>query len=220
MKTIKKGRDEEQKGVNTVDVVGANLQDKHSSSVVNMKIQEALEKLKDGNAKFVKGELLQWDVKQRREELKAGQHPFAIIVDCADSRTVPEFVFNTRLGDLFVVRKAGNYLEKGDMGSLEYGVEHLHVPLIVLMGHQSCGAITAACSSDHADGNIDAIVQALQPAVIAGKKDIEASSRENVKLQKEAIRNQSPLLKELEMKGEIKILGAYYSLETGKVEFF
>ena len=220
MKTIKKGRDEEQKGVNTVDVVGANLQGKHSSSVVNMKTQEALEKLKDGNAKFVKGELLQWDVKQRREELKSGQHPFATIVDCADSRTAPEFIFNTRLGDIFVTRKAGNYLEKGDIGSLEYSVEHLHVPLIVVMGHQSCGAVTAACGSDHAEGNIDSIVQALQPAVVAGKKDIEASARENVKLQKEAIRSQSPLLKELEMKGEIKILGAYYSLETGKVEFF
>ena len=199
---------------------GVNLPEKHIHSVVNMKAQEALQKLKEGNARFAEGKLAHWDVRERRKELVAGQHPFAQIIDCSDSRTAPEFVFDARLGDLFVSRKAGNFLEKGDLGTLEYGAEHLHIPLIVVMGHQSCGAVAAACASDHAEGNVDFLVKTLQPAVKAGNGNPEAVARENVKLVKEGIRGGSPILRKLEQENKLSILGAYYSLETGKVDFF
>jgi carbonic anhydrase len=207
-----------QKGMNVQE--GKEFREKHSPSVVNMKAQEALQRLKDGNEKFAKGVLVGWDVAKRRQEIASGQQPYAAIVDCSDSRVAPEYVFNARLGDIFVVRKAGNFIESGDIGSLEYAAEHLHVPLIVVMGHQRCGAMTAACSSGKAEGHIAEIVKALQPAAIAGKGDVEESSRQNVKIQIERMREKSEIIRKLEQEGKLAIVGAFYSLDTGKVEFF
>ncbi|MEM4634003.1 MAG: carbonic anhydrase [Candidatus Anstonellaceae archaeon] len=199
---------------------GGDFMKKHSEDKINLKAQEALERLKSGNQRFVEGKLAEWNVVERRKELVGGQKPFAMIVDCSDSRTTPEFIFDARLGDLFITRKAGNYLEAGDIGSLEYAAEHLKVPLLVVMGHQSCGAVKAACNSPKAEGNLGEVLKALQPAVEAGGKEPEKVARENVRIQIEKIRAQSPLLRQMEEKGELAIVGAYYSLESGKVEFF
>ncbi|MCX8197609.1 MAG: carbonic anhydrase [Candidatus Micrarchaeota archaeon] len=199
---------------------GGDFVKKHMGPDVNLRSQEAFERLKSGNRRFVEGKHENWDVIKIRKELVKGQHPFAMIVDCADSRTTPEFVFDTRLGDLFITRKAGNYLEPGDIGSLEYGAEHLKVPLLVVMGHQSCGAVKAACSKASADGNLGEVIKSLQPAVEAAKKDPEAAVIENVKIQIRKIRENSKLLRRLENEGKLMIVGAYYSLESGEVEFF
>ncbi|MCX8197413.1 MAG: carbonic anhydrase [Candidatus Micrarchaeota archaeon] len=193
---------------------------RHPGLDANLRIQEAFDKLKSGNQRFMQGKLSQWNVAERRKELVSGQSPFAMIVDCADSRTTPEFVFDARLGDLFIVRKAGNYLEPGDLGSLEYAAEHLKVPLLVVMGHQSCGAIKAACGSSTAEGNLGAVVKALQPAVQAANKDPEKAALENVKLQIQKIRQESQTIRKLEQEGKLMIVGAYYVLESGEVKFF
>ncbi|MCX8195172.1 MAG: carbonic anhydrase [Candidatus Micrarchaeota archaeon] len=183
-------------------------------------IEEAMRKLIEGNGRFVDGKHSNYDIRKRREELVSGQKPFAMVVDCADSRTSPEIVFDAGLGDLFVVRKAGNFVEPGDLGTLEYGAAHLKCPVLVVMGHQSCGAINAACKSDSAEGNISFVVKPLQEAVNAANRNPDAASRENVKVVIKQIREKSPLISRLEKEGALKVVGAYYSLESGKVEFF
>ena len=133
---------------------------------------EALKKLMGGNARFMKDdkEYISWgDV--RRKELTKGQNPFAVILSCSDSRVPPEHVFDQELGDIFVVRVAGNVADPIELGSVEYAAEHLNVPLVMVLGHKKCGAVTAAVNSGgKAEGNIGAIVKKIAPAVETAKK--------------------------------------------------
>jgi carbonic anhydrase len=130
----------------------------------------ALAKLKEGNLRFATSEVSQGKpTAARRAETAQAQHPFAIIVGCADSRTSPELVFDQNLGDLFVVRTAGNLVDDHALGSIEYAVAHLGTRLIVVLGHTSCGAVKAALESDHAPGHVDSLVRDIQPAVKAAK---------------------------------------------------
>jgi len=184
-----------------------------------MDSSEPLEKLKHGNARFVAGKPSAKDLVARRKELVAGQTPFAIVLTCSDSRVAPEHIFDVGLGELFVVRNAGNLVEPIALGSIEYAAEHLHSPLLVVMGHSSCGAVNAACASDHAPGNIDAVVQAIQGAVKAGGKDPAKTVGENVKCVLAGIRAKSSILSHLEHEGKLKITGAVYSLESGEVRY-
>ena len=103
---------------------------------------------------------------ERRKELVEGQHPFAIILCCSDSRVPPEVIFDQGLGDLFIVRTAGNVFDNIALGSIEYAVEHLEVPLLVVLGHGQCGAVTATVEGGHAPGHISNVVEAIQPAVV------------------------------------------------------
>ena len=184
-----------------------------------MASDEPLAKLKEGNSRFVSGRASGRNFVARRSELVSGQTPFAIVLTCSDSRVAPEHIFDAGLGDIFVIRNAGNLASPIALGSIEYAAEHLGSTLLVVMGHESCGAVKAACSADHAPGNIDAIVKELQEAVKLGGKEPGKVVRENVKCVLKTIRSRSSIVSHLEKEGKLKIAGAVYSLSTGKVEF-
>ena len=182
-----------------------------------MDANEALKKLEEGNARFAAGKGAPRSLSQQRKDTVAGQHPYAIVLTCSDSRVAPEYIFDAGIGEIFVVRTAGNIADAVALGSLEYAAEHLHAPLLVVMGHTSCGAVAAACASGSAPGNIDAIVKEMQPAVKAGNKEPARVVAENVLCVLAAIRRKSQILSHLEKEGKLKIAGAVYSLESGAV---
>src|SRR5213080_2297559 len=161
---------------------------------------------------------------KRRAELTKSQHPFAIIVTCSDSRVPPEIVFDQGLGDLFVLRVAVNVINDHSLGSIEYAVDHLAVRLIVVLGHQRCGAVKAAketiAAKGKAPGHIESLVTAIRPAVEATvKRDLEATVKANVKNVVQALRSSTPVLKAKVDASELRVIGAYYSLDTGMVAF-
>jgi carbonic anhydrase len=182
-----------------------------------MDATEALIKLKEGNARFVVGNASAKNLVSQRQTLVSGQKPFAIILTCSDSRVSPEHIFDASLGEIFVVRTAGNIADAIALGSIEYAAEHLGSQLLVIMGHESCGAVKAACGADHAPGNIDAIVKELQPAVSAGGKDVNRTIEENIKLVIANARKKSSALSHMEKEGKLKVVGAVYSLSSGNV---
>jgi carbonic anhydrase len=157
----------------------------------------------------------------RQHELTTGQNPHAIILGCADSRVPPEIIFDQGLGDLFTVRVAGNVAGTNELASIEYAVEHLHTPLLVVMGHQKCGAVSAAVEGGEADGHLADLIKAIQPAVDKTKgmpgDAIENAMRKNVEMVVEQLRTSHPLLASSVKQGKLRVVGAVYSLDTGKV---
>lgn len=194
-----------------------------SSAVGDTEIKgdAALKMLQEGNQRFVQSKLNNVDLSMaRRVELSKGQHPFAVIVTCSDSRVAPELVFNQGLGDLFVVRVAGNVLDSIELGSVEYAVEHLHAHLVVVMGHEKCGAVKATVDGGEVPDNIKAIANKIQPAVAAAKAkkaaDVyEAATDNNVANMVTLIKG-DPVL--AHMPG-VRVIGAKYHLESGDVSF-
>ncbi len=186
---------------------------------------DGVQRLREGNARFVSGKMTHpQQSPEARTELAKGQAPFAVIVGCADSRTSPEVLFDQGLGDLFVTRAAGNVIDDHAIGSIEYAVEHLHAPLIVVMGHSKCGAIVAAreviAADGHAEGHIESLVQAIRPAVEQTiGQEVIATCEANVRNVVQALRESTPILKHLVEENKIEVIGAYYDLETGKVRF-
>ncbi|PYJ10604.1 MAG: carbonic anhydrase [Verrucomicrobia bacterium] len=186
---------------------------------------KALELLKAGNQRFVAGKLEHpRQTAKRRTELATGQQPFAVVLGCADSRTAPEVLFDQGLGDVFVIRVAGNVLNDETIGSIEYAVDHLGAPLIVVLGHERCGAIAAArdtiAAKTEAPGHIQSLVRAIAPVVEATSAlDAEATAKANEMHVAEELRNSEPLLKEMIGKGEVTVVAAHYDLDTGAVEF-
>jgi carbonic anhydrase len=183
----------------------------------------ALKQLQEGNQRFVTGQMQHpGQDAQRRQQLSQHQQPFAVILTCSDSRLPPEVVFDQGLGDLFEVRVAGNIVDAALLGSVEYAVEHLGTPLVVVMGHQSCGAVSATLESiqHHTEphGNIAALVSAITPAVAVAKERpgdlLDNTIRANAKQSRNAIVN-SPELKAALDSGALKVVPAYYSLDTG-----
>lgn len=179
----------------------------------------ALARLKEGNARFASSTMSQAKpTAERRAATAQGQHPFAIIVGCADSRTSPEIIFDQNIGDLFVARNAGNLVDDHTLGSIEYAVEHLGTRLIVVLGHSHCGAVAAAVAGDKAPGHVQSLVTDIQPAVqaVKGKSgDIAAlATAENARLMANKIRNQANFG---QLAKEVRIVSAVYDLETGKV---
>ena len=158
----------------------------------------------------------------RRREMAKGQNPRAAVLACADSRVSPEIVFDQGLGDLFVVRVAGNVANEHILGSLEYAVEHLGTQLIVVLGHNRCGAVGAACAGGEAPGHIGSLVDALAPAVTkiraseAGRADLVA--KENVRMTVKSLQSCGPILAEFARQGKLEVAGAFYDLDTGAVE--
>ncbi|HET8732429.1 MAG TPA: carbonic anhydrase [Anaeromyxobacteraceae bacterium] len=191
--------------------------------------QAALQALSAGNARFVEGKQAPHDLGDaRRHALAKGQHPHAAILSCSDSRVPPEHVLDQQLGEIFVVRTAGNVADGVALGSLEYAVEHLGVPVVVVLGHQSCGAVTAAVAAHgkplHDHGHIDDVLKLVDPAVArarqAGAKDlVDASIRANVDIEAERLVRRSPVIAERVRSGRLKVVKALYDLETGKVSF-
>jgi carbonic anhydrase len=161
---------------------------------------------------------------KRRAELTKSQHPFAIILSCSDSRVPPETVFDEGLGDLFIVRVAGNVLNDEGLGSIEYGVEILGARLIVVLGHQSCGAVDAAmktvAAKGKAPGHIQSLVTAIKPVVDSTPKgDLDTMIKANVKHVVDALRSSTPILKARVDSGDVQVVGGYYTLDTGAVTF-
>lgn len=184
----------------------------------------ALTNLKQGNARFAGNALTHPDqTVARRTEVAQGQHPFAVILTCADSRLSPEIIFDQGLGDLFVIRNAGNLLDDMVLGSIEYAVEHLHVQLVVVLGHSKCGAVSAAVAGGEAPGHLKSIVTALSPAASMGQKKpgdaVENTVRIAAKLSAATLSGNEPIIAELVKSGKVKVVAARYDLATGQVEF-
>lgn len=183
-----------------------------------------LDELKAGNQRYISGQFIHpHESLSRRQELAAGQQPHAIFLTCADSRVAPEIVFDQGLGDLFDVRVAGNVAGDDEIASMEYAAEHLHTPLIVVMGHQKCGAVSAAVEGGARDGHLPALMKAIQPAVNQAKSMkgdlVENAVQINVENIVAQLRASKPILAELVEHGKLQIVGAVYSLDTGKVSW-
>ena len=189
---------------------------------------DGVKRLSEGNERYVSGHFANKasSGSDFRRELATGQHPYAVVVACADSRVSPEIIFDQDLGDLFVVRTAGNVVDPVALGSIEYAVEHLHTPLIVVVGHESCGAVKAAVDQKgKPEGNIGAIIKKILPAVEKAKASghrgpdlLYHSTIENVKNTAGEILKRSKILSHEVGQGKVKIVGAFYSIATGKVE--
>jgi carbonic anhydrase len=188
---------------------------------------EALARLMAGNRRYVKGSMKRHDFATEREALAGGQNPFAGILSCSDSRIGPEFAFDAARGDLFVVRVAGNFLEKEGLASMEYTTAVLGTPLIVVLGHEACGAVDAAIKvvNDGAKlpGHLPGLVNHLKPAVkVANEQSgnlLENAIRANVMLNVEKLRESRPVISKLVEQGKVRVVGGIYRLATGTVDF-
>ncbi|MES2498195.1 MAG: carbonic anhydrase [Pseudomonadota bacterium] len=192
---------------------------------------EALKRLMEGNAAFVADRPKLPDIsRERRLELAEGQQPFATLVGCSDSRVGPEQLFGAGLGELFIVRTAGNNVDTAGMGSIEYSVTVLNVPLIVVLGHEKCGAVAAATEVVTKDvrfpGSIGRMIEPIVPAVIAAQRNsdddnlVDRAVEENVRRMVERLNQFSePMLLDPQRRGELKVVGAVYKLATGEVHW-
>ena len=188
----------------------------------NVTADSAIAELKFGNQHHVQHRYQHpHETALRQHELASGQHPHAEILSCADSRVPPEIIFDQGLGDLFVVRVAGNVASDVEVGSLEYGAEHLHIPLLVVLGHEQCGAVTAAVQGGPFEGQINALVNLIKPAVEKSRglpgDPVANAVRTNVAMVVKELRSSTPILSELVTHHKLKIVGAVYSLQTGLV---
>lgn len=194
-----------------------------ATSVPGVDPDEALSRLMAGNQRFVAERLTHPNqTAECRTRVAKGQHPFAIILGCSDSRVPPEVIFDQGLGDLFTVRVAGNIAEPATIGSMEYAAEHLGAKLIMVLGHSKCGAVEAALQGGEQPGHIGYLVAAIKPAVERAKNmpgdPLDNAVRANVQLVVEQLKSSDPILSHLVKDGKIKIVGARYDLESGKVE--
>jgi carbonic anhydrase len=194
---------------------------------------EALQRLRDGNARYVAGESTVTDLVARRRELETGQSPFAIVLGCSDSRVPVETVFDQGIGDLFVVRVAGNIAARSQIGSIEFAAQLFGTRLIVVLGHARCGAIEAvveemrkpsALQSDNLDFIVDKIRPSVEQVMTNGFGHdpgmlVAAVTRENVRRSAEALQKNSEIIEQLVESQGLMITGAEYSLQTGVVEF-
>ncbi|HTS18241.1 MAG TPA: carbonic anhydrase [Verrucomicrobiae bacterium] len=185
---------------------------------------DAITRLKAGNERFVAGNLLHPNATpDRRADVAKGQAPFAIIVGCSDSRVGPEVVFDQGLGDLFVVRTAGNVVDDVALGSIEYAADHLGAPVILVLGHTRCGAVAAAVAGGEAPGHIGSIVEKIEPAVKATKgmagDPVDNAVRANVRNVVRHLHNASPILSKLIKAGKLRVVGACYDLDSGRVDY-
>ena len=184
--------------------------------------RQALQRLLEGNERFTASRALHpHQTPERRTELTAGQQPFAVVVGCSDSRIPPEVIFDLGLGDIFVIRTAGNVLDDVGLGSLEYAVEHLHVPLILVLGHEHCGAVTSAVQEGEVHGHLSSILKAIQPAVDQAKTEpgdvLDNAIKANVARIVDQIKTTAPILSRAAQEGDVDVVGAYYHLDSGKV---
>jgi len=185
--------------------------------------QQALTRLMTGNKRYVSGQMEHPNQSpERRLALGGGQTPFAAILGCADSRVPPAIIFDQGLGDLFVIRVAGNILDSSVVGSLEFAADKLQVPLIVVLGHASCGAVTAAVNGGDLPGHLPYIAQAIQPAVARVRNQpgdlLENAIRANAQMVAEQLGTSEPVLAGRVAAGRLQIVPAYYDLKSGHVE--
>jgi carbonic anhydrase len=187
---------------------------------------EALARLKAGNERFARGHPEQRHVVQIRSELLTEQRPYAIILSCSDSRVPPELVFDETLGRLFIIRVAGNEIDPVALGSIEYGAQVLGARLLVVLGHEHCGAVKAAAKGGSLGPNLDAIMKRIAPAIekvkaggVKASGPFEPEVEANVRLQLHDALAESAVLRDLTQKGQLQLAGAVYELPTGRVVF-
>ena len=189
-----------------------------------------MKRFQSGNARFVAGKPVNQNHLKKVKATASGQYPLASVVSCIDSRAPAEMVFDQGIGDLFNARVAGNIVNEDILGSLEFAHKAAGAKLLVVMGHTSCGAIKGACD-DVKLGNLTGLLGKIKPAAVSVSADIkdrstknyafvEMVAENNVKMTVETIREKSPILREMEQKGEIKIIGAMYDVKTGKVVWY
>jgi carbonic anhydrase len=196
-----------------------------SSAGREQSIENAMTMLNDGNSRFVSGNVIHphQDSELRERLAKDGQYPLVTVLSCADSRVPPELVFDTGLGDLFVIRVAGQVADTNAVGSAEYAVEYLGSPVVLVMGHTNCGAINAAASGAQFNGALGSLISMLNPAVEAAEEagrgnDTAYITQEAIKMSQDQLRA-SNIIRTAEQEGRIRIIGAVYDMETGKVNF-
>ncbi|MBF0176862.1 MAG: carbonic anhydrase [Magnetococcales bacterium] len=198
-----------------------------SESAPGVSPEQALAWLKEGNARFIEGKPEHPNMTAKRiTETNAGQHPFATIISCSDSRVPVEAVFDRGIGDLFVIRVAGNVADTDEIGTAEYGSGHLGVALVVVMGHTKCGAVTAVIKGDKVGGSIPKLVDNIIPAAerskakqLTGDALVLDAIKENVKQSITDLTLHSEELDHLQKAGKVKFVGALYHTENGKVEW-
>ena len=200
-----------------------------------MSPDEALKLLSKGNKRFISGRICKEVVANRKHDANhaLGQKPFAVILACSDSRVPVELIFDCAIGDLFVIRVAGNIASSTQIGSIEYAVSALGANLIVVLGHSNCGAVIATIDeitkkNFHSSPNIRSIIDNIRPAIEKELKNnfddknslaIERCVKANIKASVKSLENKSEILRELIIKNKIRVVGAEYSLETGFIEF-
>jgi len=204
----------------------AHAADSHSTAIP-VDAEEAVKRLLEGNRRYIAGKnSSSHRTAQRRAEVAKGQHPFAVIVGCSDSRVPPEILFDQGMGDLFVVRSAGNVIDDIAIGSIEYAVEHLGVQLVMVLGHERCGAVDATLKGGAVGGKLKSVVDAIKPAVEKAKAKAETSPRcdllcssvkSNARMVAEKLRKASPVLTDPVENGLLRVIGAYYELDSGLV---
>ena len=199
-----------------------------NESVAGPSSAEALRFLKEGHARYVNGKSIHPNItaNRRRETAKNGQHPFVTILSCADSRVPPEIIFDAGISDLFITRIAGNVADTDEIGTIEYGVEHLGTPLLVIMGHTKCGAVTAVVNGSKVHGSIPPLVDNIIPAVeLARAKNggteslIIAAIEENIRQAMHDILARSSIVRELIEEKKLVMTGALYDIESGKISW-
>ncbi len=197
----------------------------HGDHAATQSPEAVLKTLLTGNERFVAGTATRPHAGYaRRSELVKGQHPVAAVIGCADSRVAPELLFDQGLGDLFVVRVAGNVAEPGVIGSVEYAAEHLGTPLVVVLGHEGCGAVKSTLDGAGEDGNLGSLVKDIRPAVAqacksapAGCDAVHEGVHLNARAQARNLLERSPALRELVEAGKVRVVVATYDLASGKV---
>lgn len=187
--------------------------------------ERSIAALAEGNKRFISGKCQHpHQDAARRSEVLAGQAPFAVVITCSDSRVPPEVIFDLGIGDLFVIRTAGNVLDDVVLGSIEYAVEHLNAPLVLVIGHQKCGAVSAVVQGGELAGHLAAIARQIEPAVAQAKmmtgELLDNAIDANIGNVVAQLRNNEPVLKELVRAGAVQIVGGRYDLDSGKVTFF
>jgi len=195
-----------------------------TTSEESVSAAEGLLRLRAGNDRYAEQEAIHPDqTSERRTSLASGQHPFAIILSCSDSRVPPEIVFDQGLGDLFVVREAGNTVNNTVLGSIEYAVEHLGTRLIVVMGHETCGAVQAAMSGHAEGGHIPALTKPIAPVIAEAKRmpgdPLHNAVLLNAQRAAKELSHAAPFLKERVAAGNLKIVVAVYDVASGHVTF-
>jgi carbonic anhydrase len=184
-----------------------------------MNWQGALEELMAGNRRYAAGELSHPNATpKRREELQEGQNPFAIVLGCSDSRVPPEILFDRGQGDLFVIRVAGNVIDDIVLGSIEYAALHLATPLVLVLGHSSCGAVAAARAGGELEGHLPFIAEALRPALSDVGDAPHAAEKSNARYVAAQLESSGKRFAELATESSLKIFPAFFDLKTGLVE--
>ena len=190
----------------------------------NLSAAYALQLLKDGNTRYMEDHMEHpHEGSQHRVELYIAQHPFAIILGCADSRVIPELIFDQGVGDLFVIRLAGNVADDAVIASIEYAIEHLGTRLVVVLGHENCGAVKAAVNHETSAGKINSLLYYIEPALnsvlTSSENLLEKVIKTHARQMVDIISRAEPILSRECQMGNLTILPAYYSLSTGKVDF-